>query len=191
MSRFKARCDTCGISKSLSDILCLYRLSDSTMVNVEKTFAWCGTCRDVVWAEHIPNLKELEQRLEQVEHPSPELYGRYELAARWMHSTVDQQMLAERVFRRKQLLWRRSRQSLARCLACGGTNIVVATADETHGGNRKWELNCGRCTGRISILKEPILNLSRCWLEFTPEGEQIQDDEMSSSKSATPSDTKL
>lgn len=157
MGRYKATCENCRGGKVFSDTLCSYVLADGSMLNLEKTFAWCRACEEVVWAESIPSLDELERR--QADHPNADTETR--------------------------IVWRRSRGASARCLTCGSTDVAPARCGQTHSGNPKWEIECPKCGGTIRVFREPVLSLDRGWIHFSPEGELNQGYEMSPSKGAT------
>lgn len=90
----------------------------------------------------------------------------------------------------QQSEWRKSRESPSKCLSCGSTDLIFSRRGQTNSGNEKYEIDCPRCDGLIWVLREPVLSLDRSWILYTPEGDLIQDYEMSPSKGAFPKSKK-
>ena len=90
----------------------------------------------------------------------------------------------------QQIEWRKRRESPGKCLSCGSTDLIFSKHGQTNSGNEKYEIDCPRCDGVIRILREPVLTLDRTWILYTPEGDLIQDYEMSPWKGAVPKSKK-
>ena len=189
MGRYKARCENCKGAKTFSDTLCSYKLEDGTTVNIERTFAWCSGCTEVVWAESILSLEELRGEREGLDNPSDETID-YLTSLAGRYSTFEEELERSISFLDERIRWRESRESPPRCLSCGSTEITPGIEGETNSGNPKWEIPCPACGGTIRVLSEPSLSLDRGWIHFTPEGLQEGSYVMSPSKGATPTNLK-
>jgi len=148
MGRFKAKCDKCKGAKVLPETLRSYKLPDHSTLNIFRTFAWCNRCSQVVWAERLPDLKELSEPV-----------------------AVD---------------WRKHRLDPAKCLACGSSDITPSRMGYTKSGKEKFEIDCPICDGVIRVLREPVLSLDRTWILYSPDGNLIQEYDMSPSLGAIP-----
>jgi hypothetical protein len=158
MGRYKVTCENCRGSEVLNERLSSYALQDGETLTIERTFAWCDDCQRVQWAELIPDLEELRSR------------NKGEPC-----SQTDE-----------RIAWRITRASPPRCLACGSTKIRPGRLGETRSGNPKWVLDCPKCGGTIRILMEPAFVNDRGWLHFSPEGEFLQEYQMSPYRGAVP-----
>ena len=156
MGRYKATCENCSGSEVLNDTLRSYVLPEGKDLTIERTFAWCDDCQRVQWAELIPDLEKLRSRNEEVPCSKTE----------------------------DRIVWRMTRESPPRCLACGSTRIRPGLRGETRSGNPKWEMDCPRCRGKIRIQREPVLVLDRGWIHYSPEGEVLQEYVMTPSRGA-------
>jgi len=85
-----------------------------------------------------------------------------------------------------EIEWRKNRLAPPKCLTCGSLDIIYSISSQTNSGNQKYELSCPSCDGIIRILQEPVLSLDRRWIQYTPEGDLIQNYEMSPSRGAIP-----
>ena len=90
----------------------------------------------------------------------------------------------------QQIEWRKHRESPGKCLSCGSSDLIFSRCGQTNSGNVKYEIDCPHCDGLIRILREPVLSLDRSWILYTPEGDLIQDYEMSPSRGAIPKSKK-
>jgi hypothetical protein len=167
MSTHKAKCNKCSYRASFSNPLLSYDMSDHSKVNIQRTFVWCGDCREVRWGEELPDLIQLES----------------ELAA----TPANESFLREKL--QFKIAWRRTRRSAPRCLECGSTDVTSLTRSQTHRGNGKWTLReHPDCGGVVTVLVEPVLALDRRWILYSPEGEKKQAYKMSPHRGAVPID---
>lgn len=169
MSRYKAKCDNCKYTKTLSSPLYSYELEDGSTINIQKTFAWCSVCSEVVWAEVIPSMENLRSERSELQAPSEKTID-YLKSLAGSHSTLEAELERLRSLLDKQIQWLESRKSPSRCLSCGATSVTLILKGLTNSGNPKWELPCPTCIGQIRVLLEPVLSLDRRWIRFNPEG---------------------
>lgn len=141
-------CDRCSYLSRVPDILRSYRLSDHVRITVEQKYAFCKQCSQVVNAEYIPTLTELNAALtEFVEANDP----------------------AGIKFLEEQIAWLKTRLSPARCLECGSSQIIFATVDEETDTAILEHPDCGG----ILFIRARGFELNRLWIFYTPEGQKI------------------
>jgi hypothetical protein len=127
-------------------------------------------CKRVVWAEVIPPLAELQERLDRAERREQSMIDC--LAPLVTGDTSLDELVALQIKDLRQLVdWRARRQSPPRCLECGSTNFMAMAAGRTHSGRSKWTLSPHPgCDGALTVLPEPVLVLDRGWIIYSPEG---------------------
>lgn len=99
---------------------CNYVLDGGVLLLTEQVAAWCYSCSSIVGAEAIPSLDELDARICDLDNPDNltlKAFGRGQL---------DQERI-ELPLRRS---WRVSRESAARCLECGSTDIYPIVVND-------------------------------------------------------------
>jgi hypothetical protein len=128
---------------------------------IEQQGAWCHQCRAFGSAEIIPLVEELHERIQEIETPTQKniALNRSEAATR-----------RELRVLRMRLKWRQSRESSARCLKCGSTDIepiCFGDDDDTcvAGGQRLTLTN--RLYGHADTAFDWIA-------EYSPEGIAVQ-----------------
>ena len=99
---------------------CKYQLDDGVSLSVEQTGAWCYDCSMVVAAEHVPSLAALDARIANLDDPNHILLVGIGRAA------LDRERIALPIRRS----WRSRRESPARCLECGSTDIFALDAND-------------------------------------------------------------
>ncbi len=140
-------CNRCSHQSRISDILRSYGISDQVKVTIEQQYAFCKHCSGAVNAEYVPTLAELNAVLaEFIEANETE----------WIKG------LEERI------AWRQTRQSPARCLECGSTDIICAVVDEETNIATLEHPGCG---GTL-LIRTRGFELNRLWILYTSEGEK-------------------
>ena len=149
---FGARCDRCNYAQDLSYAPRAYVLADGSQINVSQTFAWCLSCRKVVWAEKIDDLDDITAK-------SGDLIQMQKVDGSMKRIDVGA-LMAE---------WRQSREGPPKCLDCGSTSITMAEPDRF---NREVLIH-PVCQGTIKITdvvdapdSDPIL--------YSPEGDRLR-----------------
>lgn len=159
-------CTKCSFEASRSDRLARYVLEGGRgELPVVKCFAWCDACRDVVAAETLSELASLEADLVEIEAASQAYFvGALAPSETW-------QMVKSRWVEevRCRIMWRRSRQSPARCLECGAPEPIPFPLDVE---GDEMPLPHPGCTGQLLVV-ERGLALDRSVAHYSPEGERI------------------
>jgi hypothetical protein len=159
-------CDQCDYTKRLSQGLRSYEFADGQRLTIKSTFAWCSSCNDIVWAETMPGVSELQSQLEEttedLAHITEGDEGDWRLQ---YHKWIKDLNL--------RIEWRKGRVSPPKCLQCASTSILSANQlyDEP-ADNDYWRLEHPDCGGTIDI-RSGGLSLNRLWLIYTPEGDRI------------------
>jgi len=132
---------------------CNYQLDGDVSLSVEQTGAWCYHCSMVVAAEHVPSLAALDARIADLDDPNHILLVGFGRAA------LDRERVALPIRRS----WRSGRQSPARCLECGSTDIFALDTDDCTEprNNKRFRVTSG---GHASMCWDIVRRLS-------PEGE--------------------
>ncbi len=144
--------------ESDSHIVCFfitlkYRLADDSTLCIDQEAAWCKHCQRFVTAERVPSLEELEQFIHELEAPTQKHYFIF---------GSKEGIRAGIVQLETQLRWRRNRESAARCLSCGSTDVMPVRFDE----NRSFFLH-----GKRFVEVDQGFADTRDWIaEYTPEG---------------------
>jgi len=138
---------------------CKYQLDGDELLSVERTEAWCYACKVTVASEKVPSLAELDARIAGLDNPDNLILKAFGRAAL-------ERERAELPIRRA---WRAARQSAARCLECGSTDIFPLADDDCveprH--NKRFRTTSG---GHASMCFEIVRRLST-------EGEVIYTDD--------------
>ncbi len=170
MSTHKAKCDKCSYGAAFSNPLRSYEMPDGSTINIERTFVWCATCREIQWGEELPDLTELECKLEMTKGREPSVMEKL-LPYVSRYQTLDDLLAKQTQDLESRIIWRRLRSSAPRCLECGSAEITSLVRSETRSGNSKWTLIAHPdCGGVITVLAQAVLALDRRWLRYTPEG---------------------
>ncbi len=118
-----------------------YQFADGSTQMIDEKAAWCQPCRQVIAAELLRPLPELERELAELQTGNGQLYD----ALRKLDIPVQQEMAELE----KKLGWRRRRASSARCLECGSEALVPlpSEGEAVHPGNgRRITIRCqDRC----------------------------------------------
>src|SRR5687768_16458955 len=91
-----------------------YRFDDGSTLKIEQEAAWCEGCQKFVCVECVPSAEVLAERIQALLDPSD--------MTSFLYPTPDaiEKALDELWVR---LTWRLTRESPARCLRCGSTDI--------------------------------------------------------------------
>jgi hypothetical protein len=161
MSGYSITCNSCDYGKRMSDQLRSYQLDGDERLTIRQAFAWCSTCKEIVWAEVIQDIQTLEDELTEwlvfLESPHDDIGDDY----------PHEQTMSQRI------AWRRMRVSPPKCLECGSTEVSFAKEIEDEERETEyWEFIHPECGGLIHI-KGDSLVLNRSWTLYTPEGDLI------------------
>lgn len=102
----------------------IYRLDDDSQIKTYSTLAWCCDCNDLVDAEFIPSLDEIQKHWEEVNDRSSErMMGTLNML-KDMGIAVDpdkEEEMYEKELREAELKlrWLKRRISKPKCLSCG------------------------------------------------------------------------
>lgn len=173
---WKASCSQCKYREDFHEILCSYQITENRNLTIRQTFAWCNTCKKVVWAEKIEDVSRLEK--ERLSMLKSNTYA-------WLPiKPEDQEAIRVRSVEDidARIEWRKARISPPRCMECGSINIVFS---EEYKRSGRMRFDHPSCSGIITVkwLGESVNML---WYFYTPEGEKIAEYNVSPSKGLIP-----
>jgi hypothetical protein len=96
------------------DFSLLYVLGNGIEISVPRTLAWCGACAKAVYAEQLPDPKQIKDRIDQVR--SGKLDDLLRIA-----SSEEREEQAK--YHETVLQWRKDRKDARKCLACGSGKV--------------------------------------------------------------------
>jgi hypothetical protein len=159
------RCDSCpkNWATHMTWGLFSYSLPDGRYAFIDRTIAWCDGCDDFVPAEHIPDVEELEEKLDKKsrELESEQHRLRQPIEHRAFFGLIRKQIwpdakdvwVYEREVARAQasLDWRKIRKSAPKCLLCGSP--IVQQKELWDRETRQWAegITHPGCGGKIRI----------------------------------------
>jgi hypothetical protein len=139
-------CDKCTYERHMPDTNYDYCLPDGGRLYVIRGRAWCFSCKQVVQAEYLLSLAEIESELRVINS--------------WPREPTRPSAIEATAHIRKQMELRKAfalrRRSPPRCLECGSSNITT----QESGGEGNRGLVHPECGGRL----RPVYPESRVWL---------------------------
>ena len=176
MGLYRAKCDRCNFEQKISGLPRYYRLSAGVVIHVETEWAWCASCESVVPSEKIRSLEDVQRELDALVAREPDM-------VEWVRDlalpsgdfeATYQREVAQFTSRRD---WRQSRQSLPRCLECGGTAItpfVWRDTDDDLDAEEFETIEHPSCGGRIHLRCVGLVRPAVVFY-YTPEGLRYDD----------------
>jgi len=135
-----------------------YRLPDGQELQLKSSPVWCNRCGKVTHGEALPSLPAIDKSISDLERLAGEIRREIDPVG----DTFQQEQISECKLRRR---WRSLRKSPARCLQCGGTDIVRLEHDKS--------VRAGSGTIVLKVVAFVDTFSGRSY--FTPEGERIND----------------
>ncbi len=136
-----------------------YVFDNGSRLHVNQTDCYCPVCERIDMAEHLETVSQLQHRLEQLMIPD----SKERQMAEFIGSIPDQITDLKR-----RIEWRNARQSPAKCLHCGCTEILLLPDDEfSH-----------PATGaRMKVTGRGFMSTAEWHATYTPEGDVIESSE--------------
>jgi len=107
-----------------------YRVAGDDLIDLHSHPVWCFRCGKVTEGERIESVRELDEKIKNLERLAGEIRAEARAEGRFTHDEpadhVQQSDLAHLGQRRR---WRVARQSPPRCLSCGSTHIEELRLD--------------------------------------------------------------
>ena len=135
-----------------------YELADGTLLHVRQAACWCAICDCILMAEDVPSVAALESELATLENPTEEDRQLIDFIGTPLSERITEQ--------KRRIQWRRSRQSAARCLQCGSTEITVLPGED--------EFHHPQTGERVAVSGRGFAETGMWEARFTPEGELIR-----------------
>ena len=137
-----------------------YILLDGSRLHVNQTDCYCSHCQRIDMAEHIETLEQLQNRIEKLRLPDSD----ERKMAVFIGSIPDQIVELNR-----RIEWRRTRQSPAKCLHCGSTEIILLPNDD--------EFSHPATGARMTVIGRGFMSTAEWHATYTPEGDAIESSE--------------
>lgn len=175
MSLFRVNCDRCRFEQQVSELPRTYHLKVGETIHIETQWAWCASCQSVVPSERIRSLKEIQTELDALVAREPNM-------VEWVRALIPPSGDFEAAYQRQVARfrsrrdWRQARQSLPRCLECGGTTItpfVWRDTDESDAEEFETVEHLG-CGGRLHLR---CVGLNRPCIEYYYSSEGVRHDD--------------
>lgn len=174
--RYKAKCEHCCFSKTVTDYFRSYFVSGAATVNVRTSFGYCSDCDDIMQIEVVPDLEDLLNERKLVADRDAIVVQRFEEQRRGSTQSLDEYLGRQLHDLDERIRWRKDRVSPPRCLECSSISITPFVAGQTNSGNPRWEGKCPKCGESIRVFREPALVLTRLWGRYSPEGVHLKQD---------------
>lgn len=123
---FDASCIGCGYSADAEPVQGEYHLERGVILRVRDELAWCSVENQLVYAEDLYSIAELEAEL-----AACEALADVEAEDEVTGILITREYRAKRIDEARTVLgWRRRRNSPGRCLSCGTTSVAPLWRDE-------------------------------------------------------------
>ena len=116
-------CDKCRHRSSLDKVLRIYE--GGAKLSVPTNPCWCHNCKDVTWAERVPDPEEIRSELSAWSAGNLE-YGYLFVGAPYRKNPRAEAEVP--AYLQSLLAWRLKRQSPSKCFTCGSSRIFLASS---------------------------------------------------------------
>ena len=156
------QCDCCSKRWVTHDFwgIHTYRLPDGRDADVDRAFAWCNTCNDLMWMERLPRPEEVQGKLDEAareleEYEPPKERLLFGFIKQRVDPGSDFTEIYQKTLRNAEALrdWHTIRKSSPKCLTCGSTDVQEVNL---WGDQEKEVIRHSNCSGAFRVEQSEI-----------------------------------